>query len=1275
MTRWGHWLLTALRWSLGCCAALLVLAALYVSVGRELVPLVAEYRLELEDRASNALGVPLRIGRLEGRWQGFAPQLVAHEVQLGEADDGLSLDSVQLIPAVLASLMARELRIAHLQLDGLQLHLQEDEQGAWQLRGWPRQAEAASPDIEQLLERLQMIQRVSLFGSRVVIEPRDEEPLAFSYVDASLRYGASSQRLDARLLLPDGQPLAARLRTRMQPHSWRETQSELYLSLPQSDWAAWLPARLRGDWQVHSLQAGGELWLEAQGLSLQGAALRVHAPQVTAAHGAQPAITLDNLAFNAYLQRHGEQLQAQLDSLAFSHGSHRVEDLRLGLQQQVVTPAEAEHWQLTGNRLDLAAWAPLVQALAPLPEVARETLGGLRPQGLLKNIRLDYRPGAQGSERLNFAANLDRVGIAAYRGVPAAENVSGSVSGDLNRGELRLNTEDFALHLDQFFAKPWRYHQAQARLAWHWDEQGVTLASPYLRLTGDEGEIAGDLLIRLLQDPEAEDYMDLRVGLRDGDAAYTEKYLPTRSPAMSAELSEWLHSAIRSGRVEEGYFQYQGSLNKNASNQARSISLFFRVEEAELAFQPGWPALRQGRGEVLIEDHGVRVRLDHGRLLDSEVSDVSADIALRQDGQPPRLKIDGGVASSLPDAIKLLQEAPLGVADIFAGWKGEGRVNGRLQLDIPLRKGLAPAVVVDFSTDAAQLQLAEPALQLSGIQGAFRFDSARGLSAQQVRAQVFGRQVSGRISAEGRPGQVRSLLDLRGQVEVDTLRRWLGVAQEVPLSGLLPYRLRLSLGGADSQLRVDSNLKGVAIDLPAPFAKSSAEEGYADWRMTLAGAERRYWLDMPGQLSLAFAAAPGQLSAGRGELLLGAGTARLPTGQGLRVRGRLAELDLEAWKQVGQRHTVAVDAESQRLFKDAQVLVERVRGLGREVEQVQLGLARDGQAWALQVDSELAAGRVLLADAEGTPIRVDLQHVRLPAADPDKEKPLDAPDPLADFDPRQVPALDIRIAQVLRGGKVLGTWSLKVRPDAQGVRFEDIDLDLQGLKVGGQAGWSGVPGATRSWYKGRLQGEDLGQVLLAWDFAPSVTSESFRLDVDGNWPGSPAWLSLKRFSGVLDPALRNGQFVEVQGSAQALRVFGLLNFNSIGRRLRLDFSDLLGKGLSYDRVKGRLQAHDGLFVTREPITLTGPSSNLELSGNLDMRNERIDAKLLVTLPLTNNLPLAALIVGAPAIGGALFVADKLLGDRVARFASVQYDVQGPLHNPDISFDKPFEKPR
>jgi len=161
----------------------------------------------------------------------------------------------------------------------------------------------------------------------------------------------------------------------------------------------------------------------------------------------------------------------------------------------------------------------------------------------------------------------------------------------------------------------------------------------------------------------------------------------------------------------------------------------------------------------------------------------------------------------------------------------------------------------------------------------------------------------------------------------------------------------------------------------------------------------------------------------------------------------------------------------------------------------------------------------------------------------------------------------------------------------------------------------------------------------------------------------------------MDAALRTGQFVEVEGSAQALRVFGLLNFNSIGRRLRLDFSDLFDKGLAYDRVKGLLVASSGVYVTREPITVTGPSSNFELDGTLDMVSDRVDADLQVSLPVTNNLPLAALIVGAPAVGGALFLVDRLIGDRVSRFASVHYRVEGPWKEPRITFVKPFEKSR
>ncbi|OHC40938.1 MAG: hypothetical protein A3J25_15435 [Pseudomonadales bacterium RIFCSPLOWO2_02_FULL_63_210] len=500
------------------------------------------------------------------------------------------------------------------------------------------------------------------------------------------------------------------------------------------------------------------------------------------------------------------------------------------------------------------------------------------------------------------------------------------------------------------------------------------------------------------------------------------------------------------------------------------------------------------------------------------------------------------------------------------------------------------------------------------------------------------------------------------------------------MSGTLPYRLRLSLDGADSQLRVDSNLQGVAVALPAPFGKSANDEGYADWRMTLNGGERRYWLDYAGLASLAFAAPPGQLAEGRGELRLGDGPALLPAAKGVRLRGQVSELDWAAWQAALKPYAGVAREDAQQVFKDAQLKIGRFSGFGSTVDDLAIQLKRAPAAWALNLDSQLLKGRVDLPDAGATPIAVNLEYLRLPAAtakDAVVEGAVveDKPDPLLGVDPRQIPALDLRIAQVLQGAEALGAWSLKARPNATGVQFSDLNLELKGLQLTGSAGWQGTTEASSSWYEGRMQGKQLADVLLAWNFAPTVSSESFHMDVDGRWPGSPAWVSLKRFSGSMDATLRKGQFTEVQGSASALRVFGLLNFNSIGRRLRLDFSDLFGKGWSYDRVKGLLVASDGVYVTRTPITVTGPSSNLELDGTLNLADDLIDAKLLVTLPVSNNLPLAALIVGAPAIGGALFVVDKLLGDRVARFASVQYSVKGRWQDPQISFDKPFEKPR
>ncbi|MEL6078908.1 DUF3971 domain-containing protein, partial [Stenotrophomonas maltophilia] len=73
-----------------------------------------------------------------------------------------------------------------------------------------------------------------------------------------------------------------------------------------------------------------------------------------------------------------------------------------------------------------------------------------------------------------------------------------------------------------------------------------------------------------------------------------------------------------------------------------------------------------------------------GQLLDTKVRDVFVNIPHSVAGQSSHMFIDGSFAGGLGDGVKILQEAPIGTASTFAGWQGEGDLQGKLNLDIPL---------------------------------------------------------------------------------------------------------------------------------------------------------------------------------------------------------------------------------------------------------------------------------------------------------------------------------------------------------------------------------------------------------------------------------------------------------------------------------------------------------------------------------------------------------------------------------------------------------------
>jgi len=406
----------------------------------------------------------------------------------------------------------------------------------------------------------------------------------------------------------------------------------------------------------------------------------------------------------------------------------------------------------------------------------------------------------------------------------------------------------------------------------------------------------------------------------------------------------------------------------------------------------------------------------------------------------------------------------------------------------------------------------------------------------------------------------------------------------------------------------------------------------------------------------------------RGQLLIGPGQGlpdlpRKPAPSGFNIRGRLEQVDIAVWQPLFNRYFAGESTSVGDLLRSMDIRIDQLRAGTSKLSQLSLQATQQPQHWNIEVDSNEVKGNVQLPHSKADPISLKLDYLSLPKSNGQNGQ---TADPLATFDPKQIPPLDVRIDRLLYDAKPLGALAFNVRPTATGMQIQAIDLDIRKLNIGGSFAWENTESGLRSRYQGRLQGANLADTLRAWQFAPNITSEKFHLDVNGSWPGSPLGFSLAQFSGSLSASLHKGQFRQVEGSAQALRIFGLLNFEAIGRRLRLDFSDLLDKGLSYDRFKGTLQAENGLYHTAKPLSVKGPSSDLELSGTIDMRSEQVDATLQVMLPLTNNLPLAAVIAGAPAVGGALFIIDRLLGDQVSRLASVRYQIKGNLYDPQIT---------
>ena len=1260
-----RWLWQPLVWA---GVILVLLGTLYLSAGRLLVPMLNAYRIEIQDWMSSQLGQPVHLGRLHAGWHGVSPWLYAEDVRLGAGSQPLSIARLHFRPDMLGSLWRGGWSLSAISLQGVDLELQQQQDGRWLLNGIATGGDTNAKPQEPaaLLAQLERIGHLGLVDARIRIHPQGSAPLELREASLMLERAGRGHQIQARLLLPDGQPLALSLRLGGSLAQWQQASMQGYLSLPDSNWLHWLPAAWRAelapDLQLDSVRLPVQLWLTASHGRLKRLQLETTGGLLHGQWQQQPVqLELGHIQADY----HEDQRQRRLWLPQFNvrlqpQGS--MQNLALQLRQAADTPAASTAVELAFQQLQLEPLLAAVLQHVPMPELAQDILRQLDFRGQLVNTRLRWHPGLPWQQQLEYDTNIRALDYSPWKNVPGATGIHGRLFGSLAGGELHLDSSGFSLYLRELFAEPWQYHKARARLTWALNEQlDFELTSPYLQVQGDEGELAGDFVIAIPQTPGLESYMDLRVGLRNGQASYKDKYLPLVLRDKQKELWDWLHAAIRGGDIHQGYFQYQGSLASGVPPEARSVSLFFDVDNAELAWQPGWPSLHEGRTRVYVDNRGIEVEIDRARILDTAVGQSHAQVSYPTSG-PAQLRVETQLDSTLADALYMVQKTPLATSlPRLADWQGQGRLLGHLQLDIPLAADQLAHVVLDLVLDDNRLQMPEYGLAFEKLKGTLRIDSQRGLFGDALSGRFLGQPFTASVAPQKGAKAWSAQLRGKGRMQAERLQQWLELSAS-PLNGSFDYQLDLQVWEQGGQLQVDSNLQGVRIDLPAPLGKAATEQVPTLWHMTLDDTGQHYRLQHGQRLNALLALGQGKDAALRGELVLDGRAARVPASPGLRIKGRLAQLSVPDWLAALERYLPPSQAQTQStpLVQDVLLETAELLGYGIPLQQARLDIVPAGTGWRVQLASQQAEG-VIRVPATG-PLEIALERLQLPAAAGETGLAADS------LQPSDIPAMQVNIAQLLLGDELLGPLAFISQPAAQTVLFDDIRGGFKGANLKGALRWTGGAKPASS-FQGELAGEHLERVLQAWGHEPFIRGEQFYLGLVLDWPGTPLDFSLASLSGKAGVKLRKGQLQALDGGAQALRVFGLLNFESIGRRLRLDFSDLWSKGLSYDRIDGLIDIERGHYRTLRPLTLEGVSSDLNLDGSLDVPSGVIDALLQVEMPISRNLPLAAIAVGAPAVGGALFVIDRLTGDRFARMAAVRYRITGDWDNPDITLTR------